>query len=70
MFLSESSLWETTDIILTCDTSVNLQKSYLDLYSTYVTYVTHGAQLCVAEHDEENKSISILLISLIRLIDL
>ena len=50
--------------------SVNLRKSYLDLYSTYVTYVTHGMQLCAAKHNKEKKSISTLLISLICLTDL
>ena len=51
-------------------TSVNLWKSYLDLYSTYFTYVTHGTQLCAAKHNKEKKSISTLLISLICLTDL
>ena len=46
-------------------TLVNLQKSYLDLYSTYFTYVTHSMQLCAAKHNKEKKSISTLLISLI-----
>ena len=52
------------------DTSVNLRKSYLDLYSTYVTYVTHGMQLCAAKHNKEKKSVSTLPISLICLTDL
>ena len=50
--------------------SVNLRKSYLDLYNAYFTYVTHGTQLCAAKHNEEKKSISRLLISLICLIGL